>query len=148
MSTMQGMLEARRPGWLTFAAIVMFAVGILRIISAIYYFADSVRINNAIEVGPFSTHLFLWGIWDLIIAVLALWAGYSLLSGNTFGRLIGYLWAMLVIIQSFMIISVAPWFATSMLVLASLVIYALAVTVAYREGTWTETDIGAGPSGV
>jgi hypothetical protein len=148
MSTMQDMLEARRPGWLTFAAMVMIAVGVLRVISAIYYFADSARINNSIALGAFSDNLFLWGIWDLVIALLALWAGYSLLSGNTFGRVIGYVWAMLVIIQSFMIIGVAPWFATAMLVLASLVIYALAVTVAYRGGTWTETDIGAGPSGV
>jgi hypothetical protein len=145
MSSMQDMLEARRPGWLTFAAVVMITVGILRVISAIYYFAHSARINQSIQFGAFADHLFLWGIWDLIIAVLAIWAGYSLLSGNTFGRVIGYVWAMLVIIQSFMIIQIDPWFATGMLVLASLVIYALAVTVAYRGGTWTEADIGAGP---
>ena len=42
--------------------------------------------------------------------MLALWAGYSLLGGNTFGRVIGYAWGVLVIVQSFMIISYAPWF--------------------------------------
>jgi hypothetical protein len=132
MSSMQDMLVQKRPAWLTFAAVVMFSVGILRIISAIYYFADSVRINN-IANGAFENNLWLWGIWDLGIAVLALWAGYSLLSGETFGRVIGYLWGMLVIIQSFMIIGWTPWFATAMLVLAALVIYGLAVTSDYRE---------------
>ena len=29
-----------RPGWLTFAAVVLFAVGILQVISAIYFFAS------------------------------------------------------------------------------------------------------------
>jgi hypothetical protein len=138
MSTMQDMLVARRPAWLTFAAVVMFSVGVLRIISAIYYFADSARINNSIALGAFSDNLFLWGIWDLLIGVLAIWAGYSLLSGNMFGRVVGYLWAMLVIVQSFMIIGVAPWFATSMLVLASFVIYGLAVSSDYREATYRE----------
>src|SRR5690349_4575516 len=92
-----------RPGWLTFAAIVLFSVGCLRVISAIYYFADSARVNN-LNLGAFGHHLFLWGIWDLIIALLALWGGWSLLSGNMFGRVIGYLWAGVVIVQSFLIL--------------------------------------------
>ena len=36
----------KRPGWITFAAIMMFAVGFLRIISAIRYFDDSADVNN------------------------------------------------------------------------------------------------------
>jgi len=132
MSSMQEMMYAKRPAWLTFAAIVMFSVGFVRIIYAIYYFANSVRIAN-LSNGAFSSHLWLWGIWDLGIALLAIWAGYSLLGGNEFGRIIGYAWAILVIIQSFLVISNDPWYATTMLVLASLVIYALAATSEYRE---------------
>lgn len=132
MAQMQDMLTARRPGWLTFAAIVMFAVGFLRIITAIYYFADSARIHN-LTFGAFGDNLWLWGIWDLIIAAIALWAGYSLLSGDIFGRVVAYLWAILVTIQSFMIIAWDPWFAAAMLVLAGLVIYGVAVTSEYRE---------------
>ena len=45
MST-QAYSGLNRPGWLTFAAVVMFAVGFLRVISAIYYFADSNRVAN------------------------------------------------------------------------------------------------------
>jgi hypothetical protein len=121
-----------RPGWLTFAAIVLLAVGCLRVLSAIYYFADSARVNN-LTAGAFGTHIFLWGLWDLLIAVLALWGGWSLLNGNTFGRVIGYLWAILVIIESFMILSWAPWFGFAALILAVLVIYALSSTSGWRE---------------
>lgn len=137
MSSMQDLVSARRPAWLTFAAIVLFSVGILRIISALYYFADSARINSGVRFGAFEDQLWLWGLWDLLIGGIAIAAAYSLLSGNEFGRLIAYVWAIAIIVQSFMIMTFAPWFATASLVLAGLVIYGLAVTENWRETTPT-----------
>jgi hypothetical protein len=134
MSTQEFTDALKRPGWLTFAAVVLFAVGCMRAISTIYYFADSVRINNLTN-GAFSDHLWLWGLWDAGIAVLALWAGYSLLRGDAFGRVIGYLWAILVVVQSLLILSSAPWYGFAALVLALLVIYALSTTAEWREST-------------
>jgi hypothetical protein len=130
--TTQAYSGLNRPGWLTFAAVVMFAVGCLRAISAIYYFADSARVAN-VSAGAFGDNLFLWGLWDALIAVLAIWAGYSLLSGNTFGRVIGYAWAIVVIVQSFLLLEYAPWFGFGTLILATLVIYALSTTSGWRE---------------
>jgi succinate-acetate transporter protein len=132
MSTSQAYSGLSRPGWLTFAAVTLFAVGFLRIISAIYYFSDSARVVNVTN-GALGDHLFVWGLWDLIIAVLAISAGFSLLSGNTFGRVIGYLWAINAIVQSFLIIEYAPWFGFGTLLLAMLVIYALSMSSDYRE---------------
>jgi hypothetical protein len=136
MSTQEFTDALKRPGWLTFAAVVLFSVGILRAISAIYYFADSARINN-LGNGAFSDNLWLWGLWDAGIAVLALWAGYSLLSGNAFGRVIGYIWAIVVIVQSLLILSWSPWYGFAGLLLAILVIYALSTT-----SEWTESSSG------
>jgi hypothetical protein len=129
--TTQALDGLRRPGWLTFAAVIMISVGILRILSAIYYFADSARVNN-LSNGAFGDNLFLWGLWDLVIAALALWGGWSLLNGNTFGRVIGYIWAVLVIVQSFMVLESAPWFGFGAILLAVLVIYALSSTSDWR----------------
>jgi hypothetical protein len=56
-----GLDGLRRPGWLTFAAVVLFAVGFLRIISAIYYFADSARVAD-VSHGAFGDNLFLWAL--------------------------------------------------------------------------------------
>lgn len=114
-----------RSGWLGFAAIVMFSVGFFRIISAIAYFADSVKINNLTD-GLFSGHTWGWGLWDLLIATAAILAGLSLLAGGGFGRVVGYIWAVLVIVQSFVIIGLAPWYAALSITLAALVIYGLA----------------------
>jgi hypothetical protein len=131
MST-DAMAGLRRPGWLTFAAVLLISFGCLRVLSAIYYFADSVRVNN-LTAGAFGDNLFLWGLWDLAIAALALSGGYSLLSGNTFGRVIGYAWGVLVIVQSFMILEDAPWFGFASLLVATLVLMAISTTSDWRE---------------
>jgi len=117
----------RRSGWVTFAAIVMLTIGFLKIISAISYFANSHRIND-LSNGLFTTHLWAWGLWDLCIAAVALFAGFSLLEDGGFGRVVGYIWAILVIVESFLIIGIAPWYAAGAILLATLVIYGLAST--------------------
>jgi len=114
------MTGLRRPGWLTFAAVVLFSVAGLRLISGIAYLADSNKVND-LSGGLFGDNIFWWGLWDLGIAALALFAGYSLLSGNTFGRVVGYVWAIVVIIQSFLILSYAPWYGFAAMLLNNIV---------------------------
>jgi len=132
MSTQGTLSSLNRPGWLTFAAVVMFGVGVLRVISGVFYLANSARINN-LYGGAFGHHVYAWGIWDLVIAGLALAGGYSLLRGHTFGRVVGYLWAILVIVQSFLLFRYAPWFGFGALTLAVLVIYALSTTSGWSD---------------
>lgn len=115
----------RRSGWTVFAAIVLFSVGFLRIISGISYLSDSNKVND-LTLGLFGDSLWAWGLWDLGIAVVALYAGYSLLGNGTFGKVVAYLWAVLVIVNSFLIMGIAPWFAFTMIALAVLVVYGLA----------------------
>jgi hypothetical protein len=117
----------RRSGWAMFAAIVLFSVGFFRIISGISYLADSNKVNN-LTLGLFGDNLWAWGLWDLGIAIVALFAGYSLLGGGTFGKVVAYLWAILVIVNSLLVMGVAPWYAFTMIALAVLVIYGLAVS--------------------
>ena len=70
----------RRSGWVTFSAVVLFAVGFLRIISGISYFKHSAAINDLTH-GSFSSQLWAWGVWDICVAALAVLAGLSLLGG-------------------------------------------------------------------
>jgi hypothetical protein len=121
-----------RPGWLTFAAVVMFSVGVLQFISAIYFLANSTRINDLTN-GAFGAHAWVWGIWDLVLAALSLTAGYSLLRGHTYGRVITYLWAGLVTVEGFLMLRQAPWSGFLSVVLAVLVIYAVSSTSGWAE---------------
>ena len=116
-----------REGWVTFAAILMFSVAFFRIISAIAYFNNSSEIAN-VTAGLFGHSLWMWGIWDLCISALALFAGISLLGNGGFGRVAAYIWAVFVIVNGFAIISVAPWYAAIAIALAVLVVYGLATS--------------------
>ena len=122
----------RRPGWLTFAAVLLFAVAFTRVITAINYFGNGAQINDLTN-SVFGRHLWAWGIWDLTLALLAFAAAVSLLSGGGFGRVFAYVWAIWVIVESFLIIGAAPWFAAASIVLAALVIYGLASSADWSE---------------
>ena len=126
MST-QAYQAGKRPGWLTFAAVVMFAVGVVRVISGISYLADSNKIAD-LSGGLFGSDVFWWGIWDLGIAALALFAGFSLLQGHSFGRVVGYIFGAVMIVQGFLLIFWAPWYGAAAIVLGGLVIYGLAAS--------------------
>ena len=133
MST-QTTASAARSGWVTFAGILLFAVGFFRIISAISYLANSHRVNDLTN-GAFHGHLWAYGIWDLCVAALALGAAVSLLGGGAFGRLIAYIWAILVIVQGFLTIGQAPWYSAAMITLSVFVIYGLSSTAG--EDQWS-----------
>jgi hypothetical protein len=122
-----GAVENQAQGWIEVAALVMFAVGGFRVITAIAYFAHSRRIDDLTN-GLFSNHVWAWGVWDLVIAATAIGAGYSLLAGGEFGRVIAYIWGVLMIVQGFTTIDFAPWLSAMSIALAVLVIYGLAVT--------------------
>lgn len=113
-------------GWTSFAAVILYAVGFFRIISAIAYFANSNKIDN-LSGGLFGGQTWAWGLWDLLIAAVAIMAASSVLKGGVFGRLAGYFWGVLVIVQSLVIIGFAPWFAAVSIALAIAVIYGLGV---------------------
>jgi len=117
----------RRSAWVTFAAIMLFAVGVVRIISAFSYFGDSNEVNNLTN-SLFGDNLWLAGLWDLAIAAVALFAGYSLWGNQPFGRVVAYIWAILVIVQGFLTIQIAAWWSVTMIALAAGVIWGLAKT--------------------
>jgi hypothetical protein len=114
-----------RPAGLTFTAIVMIAVGCARIISALYYFADSNRVSGAAD-GPFAHHLFYWGFWDLIIAALALPGGFWLLQRKEMGFVLAYGFGGLLIVQSLLLLAASPWYGFAGLLLGSVIIYVVA----------------------
>jgi hypothetical protein len=118
-------------GWPEFAAVLLFAVGFFRIISAIAYFADSRKIDD-LSRGLFGSQVWVWGIWDLGIAALAIFGGISLIKGGAFGRIAAYAWAALVIVQAFTTVNWAPWYSALAIALAAMVIYGLAKTPRLR----------------
>ena len=121
-----------RPGLLTYAAVMMFVLGGFHILLAISEFADSTWVLTRLDVELFIPSLFIWGIVDLIIGSLAVYAGRSILSGGTFGLATGYIFASLGIIRWLFHIPVSPVLAVVVIALNALVIYALAEHADYQ----------------
>jgi hypothetical protein len=114
-----------RPGLLTYAAIMMFVLGGFHILLAISEFASSTWVLTRLDVGMFIPILFIWGIVDLIIGAIALYAGFSILRGGAFGLLAGLGFAMLGVIRWLFYIPVSPVLAVVIIALDVLVIYGL-----------------------
>ena len=123
----------RRPGMLTFAAIIMFMVAGFEALSAILAFAGTgwwvTEMGNLVY-----TNLVLWGVADLLIALIALYAGIDLLRGGGFGRGMAYLFAIVGAIRWLFVIPAAPILAVVVIALCVMVIYALAKDADYVEG--------------
>ena len=66
------------------------------------------------------------GALDLGVSALAIFAALSLFGGGRFGRIVAYLWAASVLVQSFTTISIAPWYSALTIALAVMVVYGLA----------------------
>jgi hypothetical protein len=122
-----------RPGVLTFAAVVMFMVAGFEALAALLAFAGTgwwVTDAGNLVYGNFV----LWGIVDLIIALIALYAGIDLLRGGAFGRGMGYLFAIVGAIRWLFVIPAAPVLAVVIIALCVMVIYALATHSDYSQG--------------
>jgi hypothetical protein len=71
-------------------------------------------------------NLIFWGIADVIIALIALYAGIDLLRGGSFGLGMGYLFAVLAAIRWLFVIPAAPVLAVVVIALCVMVVYGLA----------------------
>jgi hypothetical protein len=72
---------AQGPGWFTFAAVIMFFVAGFEVLSALLAFGGTGW--WATETGNLVYANFVfWGVLDLIVALIAFYAGISLLRGG------------------------------------------------------------------
>jgi uncharacterized membrane protein len=108
---------------------MMFLLAAFQIIFAIVEFYNAAWFANT-AYGTFSDRLWLWGIVDLIVAAIAIYAGYDLLRGGTFGRIIGLIAAAIIGVRWFFYLPAEPWTGVVMIAIAVLVIYGL---VAHSE---------------
>jgi hypothetical protein len=115
----------RRPDLVTFAAIIMFTLGGFHVLLAISEFASSTWVLSRLDIELFIPILFIWGIVDLVIGAIALYAGFSIIRGGTFGWIMGQIFATVGMIRWLFYIPVSPLLAIAIIALDLLVIYGL-----------------------
>ena len=125
---------ALRPGMVTFAAVIMFMVAGFEVLSAILAFVGTGWWATASGDLVYANFVF-WGILDLIIALIALYAGIDLLRGGAFGVVMGYLFAGLGAIRWLFVIPAAPILSVVVIALCVMVIYGIAKYSEQLEST-------------
>jgi hypothetical protein len=121
-----------RPGVFTFAAVIMFVVAGLEALSALLNFAGTGWWVTDTGNLVYANFVF-WGIVDLIVALIALYAGIDLLRGGAFGVVMGYLFAGVAAVRWFFVIPAAPVVSVVVIALCVMVIYGLATHSDYSE---------------
>jgi len=114
-----------RPGMVTFAAVLMFVVAGLEALSALLAFAGTGWWVTEAGNLVYANFVF-WGIVDLIIALIALYAGIDILRGRTYGLMVGYIFAVVGAIRWLFVIPAAPVLAVVVVALCVMVVYSLA----------------------
>lgn len=131
----------RRPGLVTFAAIMLFIVGAFQVVFAIAEFANAAWITGS-TYGSFGGYLWLWAILDLLLAIVPIYAGYDLLQGGSFGFIIGVVLAGISAIRWFFYIPAQPILALVVIAVDILIIYGLTSSADYFRASAARTRTG------
>jgi hypothetical protein len=111
-------------GWVVFAGVMLFIVGVLNVIYGIGAIADSSFFiqDQRYILGSLST----WGWITLILGLLQLWAAFSLWSGGLYGRVIAILAASLSAIGALLSIPAYPFWSLAVFALDIIIIHQVA----------------------
>jgi hypothetical protein len=77
------------------------------------------------------SYLWLWGIWDLIVAAVAIYAGVDILQRGVVGRVLGIIIAGLAAIRWLLYLPMAPWLSITVIAVTIIVICVLFVNGEY-----------------
>lgn len=125
----------RRPGWVTFAAVMTFTVAVWYALVSLTEFANSTWFVTVAghQYSLFSSHFFWWALFDAGIAALAVIAGLSLLRGGLFGLFMGFAGAGISMIRWMFYIPAAPWLALTIIAIDILIIVGLSISLDWFE---------------
>jgi len=121
-------------GWVIFAAVMLLIVGVLNVIWGIAAIADSKFFVQ--DQKYILSNLNAWGWITLIIGVLQLLAGFSLWSGNLYGRIMAIFFASLSALAALLSIPAYPFWSLAIFAIDIIVIY----QVSLYGGAGVEND--------
>jgi hypothetical protein len=117
-------VAAEPPGLVIFAAVMMFLLGAFQIVWAIVEFVNAYWLSS-VTYGTFNGYLWLWGIFDVILGLAALYSGFDILRGGSFGRVFGVIVAGISAWRWFFYIPAEPFMAIVVIAVDILIIYGL-----------------------
>ncbi len=120
-------MEVRGEGRAAFAAILLLIAGVLNVIYGIAAISEAHFFTDSGTHFVFSS-LNTWGWITVVLGVIELTGGFSLLSGNAYGRVIGIVAASLGAIGSLLAVAGAyPFWSLGVFALCVIVLHGLVV---------------------
>lgn len=113
-------------GWVFFAGFMMIMLGIFQAIAGL-----TALINNKWLIVTEKNLLLLnfttWGWIHLLIGIVVLIAGFSVMHGSMWARIVGIIIAIVSAVANLASVNIYPFWSIIMIVIDILVIYALTV---------------------
>jgi hypothetical protein len=111
-------------GWVAFAGVMLFIVGVLNVIYGIAAIGDSKFFVQ--DQKYILSNLNTWGWITLILGVLQLFASFSLWSGGTYGRVVAIFAASLSAIGALLSIPAYPLWSLAIFAIDIIIIHQVA----------------------
>jgi hypothetical protein len=111
-------------GFILFATIMMIMVGVFQAIAGLVAIFEN-EFYVATRNYLFKFDATTWGWIHLIVGLIIVFAGWGLLSGRTWARVVGITLAVLSAIANFLFIPYYPFWALTIITLDVFVIWAL-----------------------
>ena len=113
-------------GWVVFAGMMLALAGVFKTIYGLAMIFNSDWVIFTLD-GAWLLDISAWGWITLIIGVVLLFAGWGVISGQTWARVVGIVAAAFAGVDAMFTMTVYPIWGIAVLALVVLVIYALAV---------------------
>lgn len=113
-------------GWVLFAAIVMIMGGFFAIFEGLAALLKGGSFYRDVADYPFGTSVTTWGWIVLIVGVIVLLAGFGVMTGAVWARIVGITLASLSALANFFFVPFYPFWAIMIITLDLFVIWALA----------------------
>jgi hypothetical protein len=113
-------------GWILFAAIMMITGGFFAIFEGLAALLKHGNFYRNVANYPYGAHVNAWGWIVLISGVIVLLAGFAVMAGALWARIVGITIASLSALANFFFIPFYPFWALTVITLDIFVIWALA----------------------
>jgi hypothetical protein len=118
-------MDKTHSGWVTFAGVMLFIVGVLNVIYGIAAIGDSSFFVQ--DQKYILSNLNTWGWVTLILGVFQFFAAFSLWSGGIYGRVVAIFAASLSAIAALLSIPAYPFWSLAVFAISIIIIHQVAV---------------------
>ena len=119
--------RTRWAGWVVMAALTLLVLGAIQVYVAFVAFFSSSYLYVPSSALAVRLDYSAWGWLQLLMGVLMVAAGYGLLAGQRWARVVAVALACLSAVANMAFVAAYPWWAVTIIVLDVVVIYAVTV---------------------